>query len=252
MKKQVVVITGAASLKGIGFGIGACFAKQGAQIVIVDVDEVQSQTAAIALKNKGASEAVGMACDVTDRNQVQLMIDRTVQTFGHIDVLVNNAGICPFIDIMEITPEQFKRTIEVNLVGAFHCTQTAAQKMLEYGKGGRIVFITSLSENVTNPLQGDYAASKSGLRMLMAAFAVRLAPHGINCNAVAPGFLHTELTHCFFDGPNIEAEAGKNIPCGRLCMPEDIGHAVAFLASKNAEHINGITLRVDGGFSVKG
>jgi 3-oxoacyl-[acyl-carrier protein] reductase len=252
MENRIVIVTGAASRKGIGFGIGKCFAEQGAAVVIADLDEQQSRAAAKELESAGAAEAVGTACDITDRTQVQNLVEHTVAQFGRIDVLVNNAGICPFIDVMEISPEQFKRTIEVNLVGAFHCTQLVAANMLERGKGGRIIFITSLSENITNGLQGDYAASKSGLRMLMAAFAVRLAPHGINCNAVAPGFLHTDLTHRFFNKPAIEIDAGKSIPCGRLCTPQDIGHAVLFLASKGAEHINGITLRVDGGFSAKG
>src|SRR6185503_7082157 len=145
MERQVVIITGGA--RGIGYGIGQCFARRGASLVIADVNADSAQKAAADLNAAGAKDSIGLSCDITKRNDVESMVQRVVETYGRIDVLVNNAGICPFIEIMEMTPEVWQRTLDVNLTGAFHCTQAVARKMIDHGKGGRIIFITSLAEN---------------------------------------------------------------------------------------------------------
>ena len=119
MSNQVVIVTGAA--RGIGFGIGTCFAKQGATVVVADLDLEAAQGAATGLKEAGAAEALGLACDIADRSSVQKMVDDALDACGRIDVLVNNAGICPFVDIMEMSPEMWQKTIDVDLNGAFHC-----------------------------------------------------------------------------------------------------------------------------------
>jgi NAD(P)-dependent dehydrogenase (short-subunit alcohol dehydrogenase family) len=245
MESQVVIVTGAA--RGIGFGIGKCFARNGASLVVADLDLDSAEKAAEALKAEGAASAIGLRCDVAVRDEVQAMIDRTIDEFGRIDVLVNNAGICPFIDVMDLTPETWQRTLDVNLTGAFHCTQLAARKMIDRGKGGRVVFITSLAENVTGPAQVDYGASKAGLRMTMAGFATALGKYGITCNAVAPGMVLTPMTAFHWEKPENAAFIKQRVPAGRIGTPEDVGSACVFLASREAEYINGITLRVDGG-----
>ena len=245
MENQVVIITGGA--RGIGFGIAKCFAQKGASLVIADVNEEGGQEAAEKLDTMGAADSFGLACDVTDRKEVYSMVDRTVEKYGRVDVLVNNAGICPFVEVMDMEAEVFLRTVDVNLNGAFHCTQAVAGKMIERGKGGRIIFITSLAENVTGPSQVDYGASKGGLRMLMVGFATALGKHGITCNAIAPGMILTPMTQHYWEKvENIEF-IKKRVPVGRIGTPEDIGHAAVFLASKEAEYVNGISLRVDGG-----
>jgi 3-oxoacyl-[acyl-carrier protein] reductase len=119
--------------------------------------------------------------------------------------------------------------------------------MIAHGEGGRVVFITSLAENVTGPLQVDYGASKAGMRMTMVGFATALGRHGITCNAVAPGMILTDMTRHHWEQPGPAAEIKVRVPVGRLGTPEDIGHAVVFLASPEAAYINGVTLRVDGG-----
>jgi len=245
MDNQVVIITGAA--RGIGFGIGRCFAKKGASLVVADLDLEGARKGADALKGEGAADAVGLRCDVAVRGEVQSMIDKAVESFGRIDVLVNNAGICPFIEVMDLSPETWQRTLDVNLTGAFHCTQFVARKMIERGKGGRVIFITSLAENVTGPAQVDYGASKAGLRMTMAGFATALGKHGITCNAVAPGMILTPMTAFHWEKPENAAFIKQRVPAGRIGTPEDVGNACVFLASREAEYINGITLRVDGG-----
>jgi L-rhamnose 1-dehydrogenase len=242
---QTVIITGAA--RGIGFGIAQCFAEKGANLVIADLDVDAAQAAAGQLRDAGATEAVGVACDVRDRDAVVTMVERAVEAFGRIDALVNNAGICPFVDAMELTPETWRNTLDVNLTGAFHCTQLAARRMIDRGDGGRIVFITSLSENVTGPKQLDYGASKAGLRMMMRGFATALGPHGITCNAVAPGMILTDMTRHHWEQPGPAAFIRERVPVGRIGTPRDVGHAVVFLASTEAEYISGVTLTVDGG-----
>ena len=244
-RQQVVIVTGAA--RGIGYGIAQCFAEKKATLVIADINVQAAEEAAEQLVQQGAEAAMGVECDVTDRDAVQAMVDRTVETYGRIDVLVNNAGICPFVDAMELTPEIWQRTLDVNLTGAFHCTQAVARHMIAQGDGGRIVFITSLSENVTGPSQVDYAASKAGLRMAMKGFATALGKHRITCNAVAPGMILTDMTRHHWEKPGPAEFIKTRVPMGRIGVPRDIGHAVVFLASPEAEYISGITLTVDGG-----
>ena len=245
MKNQVIIITGGS--RGIGYGIGQCFARQGASLVIADVDADAASAAAASLNESGAVGSIGLACDITQRDQVDAMTARAEQTFGRIDVLVNNAGICPFIDVMDMTPETWQRTLDVNLTGAFHCSQSVARQMIAGGRGGRIVFITSLAENVTGPSQVDYGASKAGMRMTMVGFATALGRYGITCNAVAPGMILTPMTEQHWLLPGPAAQIKERVPVGRIGTPQDIGRAVVFLASPEAEYISGISLRVDGG-----
>jgi NAD(P)-dependent dehydrogenase (short-subunit alcohol dehydrogenase family) len=245
VENQVVIITGGG--QGIGFGIGKCFARQGATIAVADVNLDGARQAATELNSLGALNSIGLACDVTHRDQVVAMVEEVEKTYGRIDVLVNNAGVCPFVHIMEMSPEMWQRTLDVNLTGAFHCTQAVAEKMIARGQGGRIIFITSLAENVTGPAQVDYGASKAGLRMTMVGFSTALGPHGITCNAIAPGMILTALTAHHWTQPGPAEQIKTRVPMGRIGTPEDIGHAAVFLASPQAEYISGITLRVDGG-----
>jgi len=249
---SVAIITGAA--QGIGYGIAEVLARRGDTVVIADMNEASAQEASARLKVEGAADTLGVQCDVTDRDTVEAAVAATLERFGRIDILVNNAGICPFVNIMEMTPETWNKVLDVNLTGAFHCTQIVARHMLKRGEegdaGGRIVFITSLAENLTQPSQVDYAASKAGLRMAMAGFATALGSRGITCNAVAPGMILTPMTEHHWLQPGPAEQIKQSVPVGRIGTPRDIGNAVAFLASPQAEYVNGITLRVDGGFQV--
>jgi NAD(P)-dependent dehydrogenase (short-subunit alcohol dehydrogenase family) len=239
MNNKVAIITGAA--RGIGFGIAACLAKKGYAIVIADLDGAAAQKAA---DNVGG---LGVSCDITQPAQVEALVQETMAKYGRIDVLVNNAGICPFVDVMEMSEAMFRKTIDVNLTGAFHCTQLVAQEMIARQIKGRIIFITSLAVNVSSAMQGDYAASKAGLHMLMKSFAIALGPKGITCNAVAPGMILTDMTKFHWEKPENAAFIKTRVPAGRIGTPEDIGHAVAFLCSDEADYINGAALIVDGG-----
>jgi L-rhamnose 1-dehydrogenase len=242
---KVAIITGAA--RGIGFGIATCLARKGVKIVIADMNGDAAKASAAALGNETGVETLGLACDITQRPQVEALVQQTLQRFGQVDILVNNAGICPFVDIMEMSEGMFKKTLDVNLTGAFHCTQLVAKEMIERKIKGRIIFITSLAVNVTGGAQGDYAASKAGLHMLMKTFAVALGPHDITCNAVAPGMILTDMTRFHWEKPENAAFIKQRVPVGRIGTPEDIGNAVALLCADEADYINGVGLIVDGG-----
>ncbi len=242
----IVIITGGA--RGIGFGIGECFAKAGYGVVVADVNADAAKAAAQQLLAAGAPTSLGLACDVTDRASIDKMVAQVVAQCGRIDALVNNAGICPFVDAMEMTPEVWQKTLDVDLTGPFHCTQAVAKHMIARGQGGRIVNITSMADTHTNANQVDYAAAKSGLRMMTVGFAIALGPHGITSNAVAPGHVLTDMTKHHWSQPGPAQYIKTRVPVGRMGRPQDIGHACVFLASPQAEYINGITIRVDGGF----
>jgi len=249
MKNQVVIITGGS--QGIGFGIASCFAKRKARLVIADLDGKRAEQAAKRLKRLGAADVLPLVCDITKRPQVEMMVEATTHYFKSIDVLVNNAGICPFIEIMEMPSEVWQRTLDINLTGAFHCTQAVARVMIKARKGGRMIFITSLAENVTGPAQVDYGASKAGLKMAMVGFCTALGKYGITCNAIAPGMIMTPMTSFHWKKPGPAAEIKVRVPIGRIGLPVDIGNAAVFLASPEAEYISGITLRVDGGHQAR-
>ena len=245
MPAKVALITGAA--RGIGYGIATCLARQGTRIVIADMNGASAKKSAVQLAKDTGVKTLGVACDVTSRRQVAAVVKKTIQQFGQIDILVNNAGIGPFVDIMEMSEEVFKKTLEVNLTGAFHCTQLVAKEMIKRGQGGRIIFITSLAVNVSSAAQGDYAASKAGLHMLMKSFAIALGPKGITCNGVAPGMILTDMTRFHWEKPEPAAFVKQRVPVGRIGTPEDIGNAVTLLCSDAAAYINGVGLIVDGG-----
>lgn len=241
---HVVIITGGG--QGIGFGIAEVFADHAATIVIADLDQTRADEAAHKLKQQGATDAIGLTCDVANRASVDAMVAVVVERFARVDVLINNAGICPFEHIMEMSAETFQRTIDVNLTGGFHCTQAVAKHMIERGQGGTVVFITSLADHRTGPSQVDYCASKAGAFGCMTGFAVALGPHNINCVGVAPGHVNTPMTEHWWGSDAGKAKIPEIIPMNRLAQPRDIGEACYFAAS-TGRYCNGITIRVDGG-----
>jgi 3-oxoacyl-[acyl-carrier protein] reductase len=252
MDSQVVVITGGA--QGIGFGIAGCFAGRGTRVVIADAKAEAAVEAAEKLKDAGAPDALGVGCDITRREDVEAMAFQVLEAFGRVDVLVNNAGISPFVHIMEMAPATFDKVVNVNLTGAFHCTQVLARHMIERvatGDGsGRIIFISSLAPHFSQPTQAEYSASKAGVEGLMRGFATALGPHGITANAIAPGMILTPMTQHYWTQPEPAEQIKKLVPLGRIGAPADIGNACLLLASPEAAYINGVVLPVDGGFSV--
>ena len=236
------VVTGGS--RGIGRAIASRLAAQGA-----DVAFSYKGNESAAKETGAAIEAVGrralpVQADVTDPEAADALVKAALDAFGKVDILVNNAGITRDDLLMRMSVEAFREVLETNLFGAFYATKAVTRPMLK-AKGGRIVNITSVSGQAGQMGQANYSAAKAGLIGLTKATARELASRGITCNAVAPGFVLTELTK---DLPEaLQAEITARTPLGRFGTTEEIANAVAFLASDDAAFITGQVLAVDGG-----
>ena len=245
LENKVAFVTGGA--RGIGYGIARRFAEEGAFVVLADIAYTLAEEAAGRLAAETGRPALGLPCDVTDRPAVDAAVARTVEEFGGLDILVSNAGICPFVEFLDLDNPTWQRTLDVILTGSFNTGQAAARAMIAGGRPGRIIFITSLATLSAAGNQADYAAAKSGERMLMAAMAVALGKHNITVNAVAPGVIYTEMGKHRWDVPAHREEFARETPGGRLGEPRDIANAALFLALEESEYVTGSTIRVDGG-----
>jgi 3-oxoacyl-[acyl-carrier protein] reductase len=241
LKDQVAVVTGAA--RGIGRAIALALADEGAHIVAVDVlaDALDSTVGEIAAKGV---KAVAKQVDVTDSQQVEQLFASVVSDFDRLDIMVNNAGITRDTLLLSMDDQQWDQVIQVNLRSVFLCTRAAAKIMLRQ-RYGRIVNMASVSGLMGNPGQANYAASKAGVVGLTKTVAKEMAKRKVTCNAVAPGFIKTDMTDALPE--KIREQVKLVIPAGRFGQPEDVAAAVVFLASPQAEYITGQVLSVDGG-----
>ena len=245
LEGKVAFVTGGA--RGIGCGIARRFAEEGASVVLADIDRALAEGAAGHITAQTGRRALALPCDVTDRAAVDAAVARTCAEFGGLDILVSNAGICPFVEFLDLDNATWQRTVDVILTGSFNTGQAAARAMIAGGRRGRIIFITSLATLSAASNQADYAAAKSGERMLMATMAVALGKHQITVNAVAPGVIYTEMGKHHWDVPEHREAFARETPGGRLGEPRDIANAALFLALDESEYVTGSTVRVDGG-----
>lgn len=240
---QVAIVTGAG--RGLGRTIAEGLAAAGAKVACVDVNEETLAEAVQAIRDSGGT-AEPLACDVTDAERVAETVADVTGRFGGLHILVNNAGITRDNLIMRMKDDQWDAVIAINLRGTFLFTRAAARPMMK-GRRGRIINIASVSGLMGNPGQANYSASKAGVIGLTRTVARELAPRNITVNAIAPGFIATEMTAKL--GDEILAEVRKQIPLGRLGDPQDIADAVLYLASEAAGFVTGQVLTVDGGLT---
>ncbi len=243
---RVALVTGSA--RGIGFGIATRFAEEGASVAVVDLDESAASEAAGRLP--GEAQHVGIGCDVSDAASAEAAVSRTVETLGGLHVLVNNAGITRDNLLFKMTDDDWDLVLGVHLRGPFLMTR-AAQKVFVEQKYGKILNLSSVSA-LGNRGQANYSAAKMGVQGFTRTLGIELGPFGINANAIAPGFIVTEMTDATAVRLKMEPEQlqqmnADNNPVRRVGHPEDIAAAAAFLCSDEASYVTGQTLYVDGG-----
>ncbi len=241
LKDKVAIITGASG--GIGMATARKFAHEGARVVLADLDEARIDAAVRALDGSGG-QVLGACVDVTDRASIDAMVRRTLDAFGRIDCLVNNAGITLDARLVKMTVEQFDRVIDVNLKGVFLCTQAVIDTMILQGSGV-ILNASSVVGLYGNFGQTNYAATKAGVIGFTKTWARELGPKGIRAIAVCPGFVRTPILATI--PPAVMQKTIDKVPLGRLGEPEDIANVYAFLASDEAAYINGAVIEVSGG-----
>ena len=241
-QEQVAVITGAA--RGIGRAIALAFAGEGAKVALVDINSELLERLREEIVRQGG-EALSVPCDISKSSDVKEMANQVLNTFGRIDVLVNNAGIIRRGTIETVTEEDWDRVIAINLKGTFNCCKAVVEPMKRQG-GGKIVNVSSISGKTGDITSAPgYGSSKAGGDALMKTLARQLAPYGIRANAVAPHAIETEMSAQWSEERRREIIAA--IPLGRLGRPEDVAQAVLFLASDAASFITGEILDVNGG-----
>ena len=245
LKNKVAIVTGGNT--GIGQAIVLELAKQGVNIVI---DYVAHPEATEALEREVAGlgdQCIGVDADVSKIPDLQKLVGAAVSKFGHLDVMVNNAGIETRTSVLDTTEDQYDAVMNINLKSAFFGTQLAAQQMIKQGKGGRIINVTSVHEDWPMPGNTAYCLSKGGMRMLTRTAGVELAPHNILIVGVGPGAVATPINTSTMDNPALLKKLDSAIPLGRMAQPQEIASVVAFLAGDGASYLTATTIIADGG-----
>ena len=244
---RVAFITGAG--RGIGAATALRMAEEGARVALADVDTAGCKQAAAELDRLGM-ESLVVPCNVTDSAMVQDAVDKTASHFGRLDILVNNAGVVRDNLLFKMSEEDWDTVMNVHLKGAFLCTRAAQTYMVQH-KYGRVVSLSSTAA-LGNRGQANYSTAKAGLQGFTRTLSIELGPFGITVNAVAPGYIDTEMTRTTarrmgLDPQEMQAEAAKRIPVRRVGQPRDIANVICFLCSDEAGFVNGQIIYVSGG-----
>ena len=245
LEDKVALVTGAA--QGIGLACAQAFAREGAHVLLADVNENAGRREVLRLRSEGMRAGFA-ACDVSRKDQVDAAVAAAVGEFGQLDILVANAGIVHGAEFLDLEEADFDRVLAVNLKGVFLVGQAAARQMVKQGQGGAIVNMSSVNAVMAIPNQVPYVVSKGGINQLTKVMALALAPHRIRVNAIGPGTILTELAKNAVLG-NREAERKilSRTPLGRMGDPEEVANVAVFLASDEASYVTGQTIYPDGG-----
>lgn len=246
LKNKTAIITG--GNQGIGKGIAEVLAKAGANIVICSRSEKDCKNAADKLAKKYKVKALGLKCDVSDKDDVKGLIDSTVKKFRKVDILVNNAGIFFTKPFLEYTEDDWDKMISVDLKGVYLCSHAAA-KVMARQKSGKIVNISSIAGIIGYHSAAAYCAAKGGVITLTKELALELAQYNINVNAIAPGAIDTPMTSFLKKDKKLLKKTLAGIPLKRMGKPSDIGNAALYLASEESSYVTGNVLVVDGGWT---
>lgn len=247
LKDKVAIITGAR--RGMGRADALALAKEGAKVAVSDISLAECEKVVAEIEKDGG-EAMAIECDVSQKADVEKMVAEVVKRWGKIDILVNNAGICEFKPFLDLTENDWDKTLDINLKGYFLCAQAVAKEMQKQ-KSGAIVNIASVAmgqQGIGFPGIAHYCASKGGIVALTESIASELAPLGIRVNAISPGAIDTPMASSVKGDPQVLAGTLAKIPLKRLGKAEEIANTVKFLVSDDSSYITGATIVVDGGW----
>lgn len=245
LQDKVAIVTGAGT--GIGQAIALAFAEAGAAVVVDYVGKASVSADTIEKIAAMGKKSLGVDADISNPDEVNILIQKTVAAFGKLDIFVNNAGIEKKTAFVDYPLDEWRKIMAVNLTGPFLCSQAAAKQMIQQGKGGRIINISSIHEDLPMPTNAPYCASKGGLRMLMRTIAVELAPHQITVNNIGPGAVYTPIDKDVESDPKLNDRILAEIPMGRWGKPEEVAQLALYLASDAAAYVTGSTHFIDGG-----
>jgi len=255
LKGQTALITGSSS--GIGADIAVALARAGANIVVNYASSKQGAEEVLSSIIQAGGNGIAVQADVSRQDQVEALFRQTVETFGTVDILISNAGIQKDASFEDMTLDDWNLVLAVNLTGGFLCAKEAVREFLRRGivksrsrAAGKIIFISSVHEEIPWAGHVNYSASKGGLKMLMKSMALELAPHHIRVNSIAPGAIKTPINRNAWETERARESLLKLIPCNRIGDPDDIGRAAVWLASDESDYVHGTTLFVDGGMTL--
>lgn len=246
LKDRVAIVTGSAT--GIGRAIALRYAQEGAAVTVDYVGSAGADASALVEQIKAeGGRAIAVEADVSEPEHVQSLVAASVQAFGRLDIMVNNAGIEEKVPFVDIPKDLWDKVLAVNLTGPFLCSQEAARQMIKQGGPGRIINISSVHEDLPMPTNAPYCAAKGGVRMLMRTLAVELARHNITVNNIGPGAIDTPMDAPLKAHPDQMRALLSEIPLGRMGKPEEVAGLAVYLASDEAAYVTGSTFFIDGG-----
>jgi NAD(P)-dependent dehydrogenase (short-subunit alcohol dehydrogenase family) len=248
LTSKSAIITGAAS--GIGKAIATAFAEEGADVAILDINAAQARKAAKAIRALGR-KAVAIECDVGQASQVKRAFAEAVAFLGGLDIMVNNTGVIRFAKVVDMPEEDWDFILRTNLKSVFLCAQAAARQMIQQGRGGRVISISSIHAVLSEPNCGHYTAAKGGIEAFSRTLASELAPHKITVNFIRPGATFTELTVPMYTD-SVKRSLFQRVPMKEIAEASWIAAGAVFIASEDARYMTGQSLTLDGGYVMDG